>query len=249
MLIEKLPRNTQGRDWAVGDVHGCFAQLSRLLKIVAFDPARDRLLSVGDLVDRGPDSPMVTEWLAQPWFHAVRGNHEQMALDAVRNPLEDQERHLRNGGRWLAELSPAELDACAAALSRLPLALEVEVEGGKIGVLHADCPGNDWTALAARLEAGNPDEQDRDTLLWSRERARNGGAGTVAGIDLVLAGHTPQPDAILYDNVMHLDTGAVYGGKLTLFCLQDFVEVSLPSGFDHLARFELHELDAGLARR
>ncbi|WP_440217266.1 hypothetical protein [Chromobacterium piscinae] len=48
---------------------------------------------------------------------------------------------------------------------------------------------------------------------------------------------------------MHLDTGAVYGGKLTLFCLQDFVEVSLPSSFDHLARFELHELDASLPRR
>ncbi|MBP4045755.1 metallophosphoesterase [Chromobacterium violaceum] len=240
MMIRKLPCNTQGRDWVVGDVHGCFAQLARLLKIIAFDPARDRLLSVGDLVDRGPDSAMVGEWLAQPWFHAVRGNHEQMALDAMRDPLRDLERHLRNGGRWLTELSPAERDACVAALSGLPLALEVDTEGGKIGVLHADCPGNDWTAMAARLEAGQPAAQDSDVLLWARDRVQNGGGGAVAGVELVLAGHTPQPRAILYDNVMHLDTGAVYGGKLTVFCLQDFVEVSLPSGFEHLARFELH---------
>ncbi|AXE31675.1 serine/threonine protein phosphatase [Chromobacterium phragmitis] len=240
MMIKKLPRNTQGRDWVVGDIHGCFSQLSRLLKIIAFDPARDRLLSVGDLVDRGPDSHMAGEWLAQPWFHAVRGNHEQMALDAMRNPQADQERHLRNGGRWLADLGPAERDACLAALSHLPLALEIDVEGGKIGVVHADCPDNDWTTLAAKLEADNPSERDYDVLLWARDRALNGGGGTVAGVDLMLVGHTPQPHAVLYDNVMHLDTGAVYGGRLTLFCLHDFVEVSLPASFECLARFQLH---------
>ncbi|QEL55153.1 metallophosphoesterase [Chromobacterium paludis] len=240
MMIKTLPRNRAGRDWVVGDLHGCFEPLRRLMKIIAFDPARDRLFSVGDLVDRGPDSHQVAEWLAQPWFHAVRGNHEQMALDAMRNPLEDSERHLRNGGRWLTELSPAARDACVAAMSQLPLAIEIDAEGGKIGIVHADCPHNDWTTLAARLEADNPSEQDYDTLLWSRERALNQGAGHVAGVDLLLVGHTPQERAVMYDNVMHLDTGAVYGGKLTLFCLDDFVEVSLPASFEALARFQLH---------
>ncbi|UTH73638.1 metallophosphoesterase [Chromobacterium sp. IIBBL 290-4] len=240
MMIKKLPRNQTGRDWVVGDIHGCFEQLRRLMDIVAFDPACDRLLSVGDLVDRGPDSPMVVEWLAQPWFHAVRGNHEQMALDAMRNPLEDQERHLRNGGRWLAELPADRRNACVAALSQLPLALEIDAEGGKIGVVHADCPGNDWDMLAAKLEADNPSEQDYDALLWARDRALNGGGGHVEGVALLLVGHTPQEHAVLYDNVMHLDTGAVYGGKLTMFCLNDFVEVALPSHLDALARFQLH---------
>ncbi|MGC0154759.1 metallophosphoesterase [Chromobacterium vaccinii] len=240
MMIRKLPRNIEGRDWAVGDLHGCFAQLRRLLNIIAFNPARDRLLSVGDLVDRGPDSPLVTEWLAQPWFHAVRGNHEQMALDAVHNPQQDRERHLRNGGRWLDELTVSERAACVAALERLPLALEVEVEGGKMGIVHADCPGNDWDALTARLEADAVSERDLEVLRWARERVLNGGGGHVAGVDLLLAGHTPQERAVLYDNVMHLDTGAVYGGKLTLFCLNDLVEVSLPASFEQLAQFQLH---------
>ena len=240
MMIRKLPRNTEGRDWVVGDLHGCFSQLGRLLKIIAFNPACDRLLSVGDMVDRGPESRMAVAWLTQPWFHAVRGNHEQMALDAMRNPLEDLERHLRNGGHWLTELSHAERDACLAAFAGLPLALEIDVEGGKMGVVHADCPDNDWSSLRARLEADNPRDQDYDALLWSRERVRNGGGGNVRGLDLLLVGHTPQENAILYDNVMHLDTGAVYGGKLTLFCVSDFVEVSLPASFEHMAQFQLH---------
>ncbi|WP_242621095.1 hypothetical protein [Aeromonas salmonicida] len=41
-----------------------------------FDPARDRLFSVGDLTDRGPDCTQVLEWLARPWFHPVCGNHD-----------------------------------------------------------------------------------------------------------------------------------------------------------------------------
>ncbi|OHX10369.1 metallophosphoesterase [Chromobacterium sphagni] len=240
MMIRKLPRNTEGRDWVVGDLHGCFSQLGRLLSIIAFNPACDRLLSVGDLIDRGPESHLAVQWLAQPWFHAVRGNHEQMALDAMRNPPDNQERHLCNGGAWLAEQGQAERDACLAAISQLPLALEIAVVGGRIGVVHADCPDNDWRSLSARLDADNPSEQDYSTLLWSRSRVKNGGGGQVQGVNLLLVGHTPQEHAIMYDNVMHLDTGAVYGGKLTLFCINDFVEVSLPANVEYMAQFLVH---------
>lgn len=48
--------NTQGRDFIVGDMHGCRAMIDTLLAHVGFDGSRDRLFSVGDLVDRGPDS-------------------------------------------------------------------------------------------------------------------------------------------------------------------------------------------------
>jgi serine/threonine protein phosphatase 1 len=54
-LIKKLPANTQGTDYVVGDLHGCFKLLERLLADVQFDKANDRLFSVGDLADRGPD--------------------------------------------------------------------------------------------------------------------------------------------------------------------------------------------------
>ena len=62
--IQRFTRNTTGRDLIVGDIHGCFGRLANALTLIDFDPARDRLFSVGDLVDRGPDSRQVTDWLA-----------------------------------------------------------------------------------------------------------------------------------------------------------------------------------------
>lgn len=240
-MILKLQRNTQGRDWAVGDIHGCFRRLSRLLKMAAFNPTCDRLFSVGDMVDRGADSAAVLEWLAQPWFHAVRGNHEQLAIDSLLGDKQAEIRHVNNGGSWLLAQPTAQRLACLAAFQRLPYAIEIaDGAGGRIGVVHADCPDNDWDALVSGLENGTLPDASRNTALWSRERARNGRGGVVSGVELLLVGHTPQTSATRFDNVLNLDTGAVYGGKLTLFCLNDFVELSLPSEEHGLMEFQLH---------
>jgi len=71
--IVSQPANTLGRDFIVGDLHGCRSLLEDLLAEVAFDGARDRLFSVGDLVDRGPDSEGCLELLKEPWFYPVLG--------------------------------------------------------------------------------------------------------------------------------------------------------------------------------
>lgn len=82
--VLRMGRNRSGRDFVCGDIHGCFGALNSALCAHDFQPDRDRLFSVGDLVDRGPDSPSAFSWLDKPWFFAVRGNHEEMALDAAR---------------------------------------------------------------------------------------------------------------------------------------------------------------------
>jgi len=79
--IQKLPSNTRGTDYVIGDLHGCFSLLERLLDEVRFDKSRDRLFSVGDLIDRGPESLRCLQLLAEPWFYAVQGNHENMMLN------------------------------------------------------------------------------------------------------------------------------------------------------------------------
>lgn len=79
--VLRLPRNLKGRSLLVGDVHGQFSGLRAALERVGFNPdAGDRLISVGDLVDRGPESDAAIDWLAYPWFFPVRGNHEDMAI-------------------------------------------------------------------------------------------------------------------------------------------------------------------------
>lgn len=103
----KVPRNERGRDFAVGDVHGHFSRLQASLDQLGFDPGRDRLFSVGDLVDRGPESEAALEWLAQPWFHAVQGNHEDYAIRHVRTGQVDVMNWRGYGGGWFLDLPPA----------------------------------------------------------------------------------------------------------------------------------------------
>lgn len=152
-IIAYLPANARGRDFVVGDLHGCRAMLERLLTEAKFDPAADRLLSVGDLVDRGPDSMGCLALLEEPWFHAVRGNHETLLLefawDAMNRglPLPRDERHtfLQNGGEWIFEqydAGKARLsDALIGALRRvrrLPFILVVGAGERRFHLVHAD---------------------------------------------------------------------------------------------------------------
>lgn len=79
--VHRYPLNSRGRDFVVGDIHGCFTMLDTELARLNFDPERDRLFSVGDLVDRGSESPAVLDAIHRHQIKAVRGNHEQGILD------------------------------------------------------------------------------------------------------------------------------------------------------------------------
>ncbi|MTV47267.1 metallophosphoesterase, partial [Streptococcus pneumoniae] len=71
---------------------------------VGFDGEKDRLFSVGDLVDRGIESHLVCDWIANPWFHAVRGNHDDFAIRHAKIGALDFENYTRNGGAWFIAL-------------------------------------------------------------------------------------------------------------------------------------------------
>ena len=86
-LARRLERNRRGRDLVVGDVHGHFATLRRALAELEVGE-HDRVFSLGDLVDRGPDSWAAKDWIAgsdpsQRFDLVIRGNHEQMMLAAL----------------------------------------------------------------------------------------------------------------------------------------------------------------------
>jgi serine/threonine protein phosphatase 1 len=73
--IQRIAANSRGRDFVIGDLHGCLDQLQLKLALVSFAPERgDRLFAVGDLVDRGPDSLGCLNLLREPWFFSVLGN-------------------------------------------------------------------------------------------------------------------------------------------------------------------------------
>lgn len=87
-FLKSVQANIDGRDFVVGDLHGCFDELGNLLKHVKFNPAIDRLFSTGDLMDRGPKSLECVSLLNKTWFYPVLGNHEDILL--IKNSMIDK---------------------------------------------------------------------------------------------------------------------------------------------------------------
>lgn len=229
-MIKHFTKNTLGRDYVVGDIHGCFSRLQAHLEHMGFDPQNDRLFSVGDLVDRGPESEMCLEWLHKPWFHAVQGNHEDMAVWFASGNL-DVHMYNMNGGAWMIGRTSAERMEYAVALGSLPYAIEVdtEVEGGLVGIVHADCPVSSWEELRLRLsEEGSAGEAFRQQCMWSRDRINGGSHDTVSGVRAVIVGHTPVERFTSLGNTLYIDTGAVFRGReFTILDLETLKPVRL----------------------
>ena len=194
-LVRDLPSNQKGRDFVVGDLHGCFDLLDRLLEAVRFDPTCDRLLSVGDLVDRGPDSLRSLSFLEAPWFHAVKGNHESMLLEYFESylsgdGLDDWDQVTStdmwlNGGDWIAScyledearMSP-EFDRFLEKIGDLPLIWVVGEGLDRFHVLHGELVHPDYRKRRQKvwldvdidgwLAGGKIDALTQERLLWGR---------------------------------------------------------------------------------
>lgn len=223
--IKRFAANTVGRDFAVGDIHGHFTRLQAALDAAGFDPSIDRLFSVGDLVDRGPECRDVLDWLAKPWFHPVRGNHDDYV---VRFDTCDVDNWIYNGGSWFAGLAWDEQREFAAQFRELPIAIEVETPLGLIGIVHADCPFPLWEQLRQELEA--PESAKRlklvqNACMWSRSRIEQGDATVVAGVRAVVVGHTPLQSLGVLGNVIHIDTAGWRPGE-GYFTLLDLATLS-----------------------
>jgi serine/threonine protein phosphatase 1 len=217
-----VPPNRFGRDFVIGDLHGMTVELQRALDTARFIPGRDRLFSVGDLVDRGPDSPGAAALIEKRWFQAVRGNHEDMLLRVLAGEESEMLPMWRNnGGAWgLAGDTPNEAARKAAALcARLPYALTLHHRNGRrFGICHAQCPVNDWSAIASVQDHAGM----RREMLWARDRVRDGHAAIVAGVDFTIHGHTQVAAPTRIGNALFIETGVYRAeGRLTLLCLDD----------------------------
>jgi len=184
-MILRLPENRSGRDFVLGDLHGTTDLLRALREHVSFDPDKDRLFSVGDLVDRGEDSPGGLALLLEPWVHAVRGNHEDMLMDYLlprsrqKYPMDSfdgkpDHAFLFNGGeRWFGDYRMPE--EVKERLDSLPLLIIVGEGEDRYHVVHASLVRNlldptgkttgslPWTAGTAPKGAG---KTDRGEILF-----------------------------------------------------------------------------------
>jgi hypothetical protein len=197
-----------GRTVIVGDVHGCLDELSELLDRVAFGEG-DRLVSVGDLVVRGPHPGAVVDLAIRLGARAVRGNHEDRLLRARADPT-------RRMGAAAAETAGALGVRHWSFLEALPLWLDLPEHG--VRVVHAGVrPGVPIERQAPRTlmyvrcldRSGEPDEQRGDALWGARYHEA----------PHIVFGHNAAEDPQIHAAATGLDTGAVYGGRLTAMVL------------------------------
>lgn len=212
----RLPENNNGRDFFMGDPHGRLDAVLLALDEVKFEPQTDRVICVGDLIDRGPNSYELLKLTRQPWFFSVRGNHETMLLE-TRDSV-SLANWLENGGSWFIELGGEEaLDAYALARA-LPLAISLDTPDGRtVGVCHADWPGDDWSTIREAMKDG----YILNEILWGRKTARDRRIPKDKSAALTVHGHTPMDNPKRIGSALFIDTGCVYGGKLTLIELND----------------------------
>lgn len=215
-----IPKNNAGRDFVIGDLHGHTPRLFAWLDNVGFNKERDRLFSVGDIIDRGPNSKGAVDLIGQPWFFAVRGNHEQMMIDSfMGSPRVQRENYqcwMGNGGQWALKLSDDEIVEIVKKLMTLPVTMEIESDIGVVGIIHAEPP-------PSLIWGDRKDQANEDRLLWGRSFiehahiAQDNAGGGCKGVAHTFHGHTPRKNVLHFGNCHWIDTGACFAsGSLSL---------------------------------
>ncbi len=237
-------RHEAGPFDVIGDVHGCRAELETLLTDLGYQVGRDdagravaahqegrRAIFVGDLVDRGPDTPgvlrLVLGMVAAGDAFCVPGNHEAKLLRALRG----RDVQVTHGlAESLAQLA-AETAEFRAEVDRFldGLISHYVLDGGRLVVSHA--------GLTERLQ-GRASGRVREFCLFGQTTGETDEYGLPVrypwaqeyrGKAMVLYGHTPVPVPEWINNTLCLDTGCVFGGRLTALRYPERELVSVPA--------------------
>jgi serine/threonine protein phosphatase 1 len=231
MKIATFTANQMGRDFICSDIHGYYGLLEKKLEAVGFEPQKDRLFALGDLIDHGEQSHLAADYLAKSWFHSVLGNHELILLNACDSKMADAamlaEWNLW-GGRWASGLTLKALSPYYQAMVNLPMAIELELRNDqKVALLHAQLPEIcDWSVVKSALLTKALDDNSTTSPL-TKSLLHNRGQATgsaviqarmqlVANIDHVFQGHTIVDEMVTVANRTFMDLGSYKTGNIGL---------------------------------
>ncbi|HEX8502853.1 MAG TPA: metallophosphoesterase [Pyrinomonadaceae bacterium] len=207
------------RTFVVGDLHGCYDELTALMARVGLG-ASDRLVCVGDLVVKGEKNREVLErFMADERLSSVVGNHDRALLEYWKGTR--AERELKPAQLECARQLAAGRDAYAAYLDSLPgyidLGRHVVVHAGlRPGVALARQSLDDLTALRTL----GPDRESREGTPWYE---------VYDGEKTALFGHWPASPPRRGPRALGLDTGCVYGYRLTAYAVETGEFHSVPA--------------------
>ena len=211
----------------IGDVHGSFLQLTQLLDQVQLDCQRDRLIFLGDLMDRGPQSWEVFDLVRRLKLEMgercmlIKGNHEQMMLEAEKDRMMMNLWYTNGGGRTVQSFKRHRDQVWNHSAWFRQMVLYVETE--------------DFICVHGGIGPEGPEQTDEETFLWDRFILEGNYQGK-----LVIAGHTPLSTPVYMDGhgntvpfdqgkqiplpktgYICLDTGCVFGYRLTALVVED----------------------------
>jgi serine/threonine protein phosphatase 1 len=214
----------------IGDIHGCYNELMEILDVVA-PTADDRIIALGDIVDRGPDSAKVLEFFRDtPNAVSLMGNHERKHLLSARGQvppaLSQQITRAQLGDRyeeWLAYLEtlPRHIELPEAILVHGMFEPGVALENQRDVVVIGTLTGEHY--MTRNYPGPWYDHYDgpKPLVVGHHHYQRNG-------------------EPLIRDGLVYaIDTGCATGGRLTALILPEFRIVSVPSHGDHWARIQL----------
>jgi serine/threonine protein phosphatase 1 len=216
--VLRLPKNDKGRDLIVGDLHGCYDELWILLKHINYDPKVDRLLFVGDLIDRGAESEKCLDLVMMEGNYSVLGNHEDMMFQGV---LERNWNQLDlwyvNGGRWARKLVDDYRLAVEAKLEilrpKFPIVIVVGEGADRFNIVHAEFYSYQRPLCDANIDNWDFTPEEENNMIWGRTVVNYFGRSDMLfqfNMSPTYCGHTPLRSVIAVQSQIFIDTGCVY---------------------------------------
>jgi len=209
------------RTIVVGDIHGCFDELTDLLDLIKLQKD-DRVVAVGDLISKGPkDREVLDLFISDGRFSSVVGNHDR----AIRQKLRGEPVRLTKAERQTMRELELDRERYAAYLRSLPFTIDL----GSYLVVHAGVrPGVALDVQMAsdmtEIRTMGADPSRRRGVPWYR---------VYQGPRTILFGHWPARTLRRGPHAIGLDTACVYGGRLTAFITetQEFVSVAARASY------------------
>jgi diadenosine tetraphosphatase ApaH/serine/threonine PP2A family protein phosphatase len=231
---------------AIGDVHGCYEELMELLTVIGFYEGKvDKLIFVGDLIDKGPNPKEVIEWV-KTWENCcafVIGNHEEKHLryhmhehrvrknPKYKNPMTVSEDFLRTRTELL-KITDFDAYRFMDTWNHYYYVLDEKqhliLHGGLLpGVKAEDMHPKIITRvryLKSDTEMAHVDEITPDMPFWTEK---------YKGPEKIIFGHQPFHEPHVSSHAIGIDTGCVHGNKLSAYSLWDETIVSVPARKQH----------------
>lgn len=206
------------RTLVIGDVHGCAKELKQLLKKVKADPKQDRIVFIGDIINKGPSSRGVWEIFREMNAVSLMGNHELSLLELVEGKFHKHSKYFDLLRKEFGSL----FDEFVADVHQFPLWLEdhdlMMVHAGLVPGLHPD-QTDPWHLVTIRTWDGEGhDLKNEANPKWF---------DLYQGGELVVFGHWAALGGVDRPKVIGLDTGCVYGGKLSCLIMPERKIVSV----------------------